>query len=58
LASKLQDAGAIRWGRSRVEILDRPRLESLACSCYAGLRERLTPRVPADPTQSIRPIGG
>src|SRR5262249_7339875 len=27
LASKLQDVGAIYWGRSRVEILDRTRLE-------------------------------
>src|SRR5262249_10028374 len=41
LASKLQDSGAIRWGRSRVEILDRARLETTACSCYAALRERL-----------------
>jgi CRP-like cAMP-binding protein len=48
LASKLQDAGAIRWGRSRVEVLDRVRLESAACSCYASLRERLNRRRPAD----------
>jgi CRP-like cAMP-binding protein len=41
LASKLQDAGAIHWGRSRVEIIDRQRLEGMACSCYAALRERL-----------------
>ena len=58
LASKLQGVGAIRWGRSRVEILDRARLESLACSCYAGLRERMTPPVPADPAQSTKPNGG
>ena len=53
LASKLQDAGAIRWGRSRVEILDRRRLESMACGCYAALRERvdrlLPPRSPLPP---------
>jgi CRP-like cAMP-binding protein len=49
LASKLQDAGAIRWGRSRVEILDRARLESMACSCYAALRGRVSPLLPADP---------
>ncbi len=40
LASKLQETGAIRWGRARVEILDRKRLEAAACSCYAALRER------------------
>jgi len=46
LASKLQDAGAIHWGRSRVEILDRHRLESLACGCYAALRERVNVLLP------------
>jgi CRP-like cAMP-binding protein len=49
LASRLQDAGAIRWGRARVEILDRPRLEAMACSCYAALRECVRPLLPADP---------
>jgi CRP-like cAMP-binding protein len=39
LAAKLQEVGAIRWGRSRVEILDRTRLEPIACTCYATLRE-------------------
>jgi CRP-like cAMP-binding protein len=52
LASKLQDAGAIRWGRSRVEILDRARLESMACSCYAALRECVSPPLPVDPALS------
>jgi CRP-like cAMP-binding protein len=42
LASKLQETGAIRWGRARVEILERRRLESTACSCYAALRERVS----------------
>jgi CRP-like cAMP-binding protein len=49
LASKLQAAGAIRWGRSRIHILDRPRLETLACSCHAALRERTRALLPADP---------
>ncbi len=40
LATTLQDAGAIRWRRSRVEIIDRARLEQMACCCYAALRER------------------
>jgi CRP-like cAMP-binding protein len=58
LASKLQDAGAIRWGRSRVEIVDRARLESMACSCYASLRERIAPLLPADPVSSAKPLVG
>jgi hypothetical protein len=37
-ASTLQETGAIRWARSRVEIRDRARLESAACGCYAALR--------------------
>jgi CRP-like cAMP-binding protein len=47
LASKLQGANAIRWGRSRVEILDRTLLESRACTCYAALRERTSTLLPA-----------
>jgi CRP-like cAMP-binding protein len=54
LASRLQDAGAIRWGRSRVEILDRARLESMACSCYAALCECVRPLRPADPPLSTQ----
>ena len=52
--SKLQDAGAIRWGRSRIEILDRVRLESMACSCYAALRERVSPLLPVDPALATK----
>jgi CRP-like cAMP-binding protein len=58
LASKLQDAGAIRWGRSRVEILDRRRLEAMACGCYASLRERLLRLAPADPVVAPKGIAG
>jgi len=46
LVRALQDVEAIRWGRSRVEILDRTRLEANACSCYAGLRERMRKLLP------------
>lgn len=55
LASRLQDAGAIRWGRSKVEILDRARLESIACGCYAALRDRLRTLRPHDPLASSHP---
>jgi len=53
LASKLQEVGAIHWGRSRVEILDRHRLESMACGCYAALRERVNALLP--PPQAAPP---
>lgn len=42
-AHKLQSAGAIRYLRGRIEVLDRPELESRACDCYKGViqyRER------------------
>ncbi len=57
LASALQDVGAIRWGRSRVEIVDRPLLEPMACSCYAGRAERTSMRQPhaALPLPPARP---
>jgi CRP-like cAMP-binding protein len=42
MSSKLQELHAIRWTRARVEILDRARLEHEACTCYTGLRERIT----------------
>src|SRR5262249_3863363 len=58
LASKLQDVGAIRWGRSRVEILDRARLEGMACSCYGALRERLRALPPAGPTAAPKGRAG
>ncbi len=58
LASRLQDVGAIRWGRSRVEILDRARLEAMACSCYASLRERTTPLLPAEPPGVVNGLVG
>ena len=37
-AGELQAAGHIRYSRGRVEILDRPGLESAACECYAIMK--------------------
>lgn len=33
----LCDSGAIAWRRTRVTVVDRPLLESLACECYGAL---------------------
>lgn len=38
IAANLQDEGVIGGGRGQVCLLDRPRLESLACECYAAIR--------------------
>jgi CRP-like cAMP-binding protein len=35
---KLQGAGLVRCGRSRIAVLDRHRLEAHACECYAHLK--------------------
>lgn len=37
-AGELQDKGVISYRRGRLTLLDRPTLESLACSCYAADR--------------------
>jgi CRP-like cAMP-binding protein len=50
LASKFQDIGAIRWGRSRIEIVDRPRLGTMACSCYRALHDRTQALLALGPT--------
>ena len=38
-AHKLQSAGVIRYLRGRIEVLDRPELESRACDCYKGVMQ-------------------
>jgi CRP-like cAMP-binding protein len=40
VAGSLQRAGIIRYGRGRIRILDRPRLESSSCECYRIVREQ------------------
>lgn len=40
-ATKLQERGAIRYGRGHIWILARGLLESCACECYASLRSEL-----------------
>ena len=37
-AGQLQKAGFIRYERGRMEITDRPGLESAACECYGVVR--------------------
>ncbi len=37
-AGQLQKAGFIRYERGRIEVTDRPGLESAACECYGVVR--------------------
>ncbi|MEP7149098.1 MAG: Crp/Fnr family transcriptional regulator [Acidobacteriota bacterium] len=39
VANSLQEKGAIRYSRGRIEILDLERLRALACACYKIVRE-------------------
>jgi CRP-like cAMP-binding protein len=38
-AGKLQKLGAIRYSRGKITVLDRPRLETLCCECYAVVKK-------------------
>jgi CRP-like cAMP-binding protein len=40
IASRLQASGLIRYHRGRIEIIDRPRLERVACECYRTISRR------------------
>jgi len=45
-AGKLQNLGVIRYTRGQITVLDRPKLESLCCECYAVVKretDRLLP---------------
>ena len=46
-AGKLQDAGAIRYSRGRITVLDRPALEAQACECYAVVKRESDRLLPA-----------
>jgi len=54
-AGKLQRAGLIRYGRGRITIIDRPRLEKEVCECYGVVKrefDRLLPYEFPPPTAS------
>jgi CRP-like cAMP-binding protein len=45
-AGKLQKLGVIQYARGKIKVLDRPKLESLSCECYAVVKaetDRLMP---------------
>jgi CRP-like cAMP-binding protein len=46
-AGKLQAEGLIHYGRGRIEILDRPKLETRVCECYAVVKKEYDRLLPA-----------
>lgn len=66
-ALKLQQRGVISYGRGLIKVLDRPRLESLSCECYAVVKKetdllldylpqrRVFPNNDAIPTATLHP---
>ena len=45
-AGKLQRAGVIKYNRGRIQVLDRPRLEGMACECYEVVRKEFARLLP------------
>jgi CRP-like cAMP-binding protein len=43
---KLEQADLIRYGRTQVTILNRPKLMKASCECYRLVRERIAARLP------------
>jgi CRP-like cAMP-binding protein len=47
-AGKLQKARVIRYSRGQITVLDRPRLEAMACECYSVVRRETARLLPLD----------
>jgi CRP-like cAMP-binding protein len=47
-AGRLQDAKVIRYSRGHITVVDRGRLEALACECYAVVRRETARLLPLD----------
>ena len=53
-AGKLQRAGVISYQRGLITVLDRPRLEQLACECYEVVRKEFARLLPWDTGQEAK----
>jgi Mn-dependent DtxR family transcriptional regulator len=49
-AGKLQRAGAIRYSRGRIDVLDRRKLEESACECYRVVSRECSRRLLPPPS--------
>jgi len=54
-AGKLQRAGVIQYSRGRIRVLDRARLEMMACECYEVVRREFARLLPWQTEQSAPP---
>ena len=50
-AGKLQRAGVVKYNRGRITVLDRPRLERMACECYEVVRKEFARLLPPPGSQ-------
>jgi CRP-like cAMP-binding protein len=58
-AGKLQHLGVINYRRGQITVLDRPKLESLSCECYAVVKnetERLLPHIVGLSGERLKPV--
>src|ERR1700722_18362295 len=53
-AGKLQRAGVIEYHRGKIHVLDRPKLEKMACECYEVVRREFARLLPWDKSQRIK----
>ena len=51
-ARKLHADGVINYSCGRIEVLDRPKLEALACECYAAIKKEFGRLLSAQPAQA------
>ena len=53
-AGKLQKLGVIRYVRGQITVLDRPKLETLSCECYAVVKKETDRLLPHHADASLR----
>ncbi len=51
-AGKLQRAGVISYSRGRIRVLDRARLEQMACECYGVVKQEFARLLPWEATRA------
>ena len=53
-AGKLQEAGLIRYIRGHITVLDRPKLETRVCECYAVVKKEMDRLLPLTMARQVR----
>ena len=55
-AGRLQAEGLIEYRRGRIRVLDRPRLETRVCECYAVVKKEYDRLLAPGAAQSLAPV--